>query len=848
MVNKLFLYLVLALALAFSVSAVGGINIAESTVVMTGNPGAINSSQYFTVHNIGSGALNGIVINSTDLNGLGGTISKSAMTFVPSVMDLAAGANAPSAIVLTIPADQRAGTYTGSAYAVYNITNQDSVTLSVTVRAVPSFTASGTTPSIVQGTSGTLTVNVTNTGNSDITGMMYRLTDPFTSGINLLDVTSSSVGTLSIPYGSSNSFTVSFNPPGSQPVGTYSGHVNLSYSGVELTVPLTVNVETINRQATGSATNAGVVMNRALGTVHSTSAGSLTVTNTGNYPLSGVTIYSSDLTGPSTISSSNIMVSENGFSMSVGQVKNIYLTPVGLSGALASGTYSGNLVVSYGGTSNLTVPFSVVVSDARASITPAEIVYPESIRNENVSTTVTITNTGDFTLTGITLAVSAPDTWMTGSVPGSLAVGGSFSVTLTSTVPEDAGSGPYKIGTLNFHSNEYSKNMDIKTNAEAMLVFDSVKVSIDDGGWDSVNDGGKAGDEARPGSRFAVKVKMENLFDDNDGLDMDDVEITALFHDAGEGGDDIDGESDSFDIDAGDKSIEMEIEFDDDVIDWEADAGDLLMELWAEGEDEEGGMHRAHFNFTIEVKRESKGDFIFTRLDAPSTVQCGRSFVLYVDGRSVGEDSDKEVVLEVENSALGIAIKQVFEMGKFDDDDGCNALDGDDDCSVFEFARTIQIPSNMATGSYTLEAKLYRDDGSKQTDEDDMEIRVECGTSSSSSTSSSSTTSTSSTTTSSTTTAASVRPSTTTSTSQTSASGSTPSTTTSSVEVLYGSGQGAGTARGVVASMPTKLTDTTKKEGFTESSGYLALLSVLSIVVIVGIIVLLIYAFTKPAE
>jgi hypothetical protein len=736
---------------------------------------------------------------------------------------------------------QRAGTYTGTAFAVYNITNQDSMSLVATVSPAPSYSATSTSPSIVQGTSGTLTVNVTNTGNVDLAGLSYRVTDPFTSGGDVLDVTSSNVGTITVTYGSSNTFNVAFSPSLSQAAGTYSGSVNLTYGTNTLIVPLTVTVSPINRQLTGSATSAGVAILRSAATVLTRTAGDLTLTNTGNTALTGVTISATDLTGPGTISAPALTVSDNGFTMAVGASKTVHVTPNGVPGSAASGTYTGTLQINYGGTSTLSVPFSVVVSDAVASITLAEVVYPASARETNVSTTVTIANNGAFQLNAVSLTTSAPNTWISGAVPGVLPVGGSFTVTLMSTVPEDADSGLHKIGTLTFGSAEYNKSVDIKTNAESMLEFDSVKVSIDDGSWDNVNNGDTADDDARPGSTFGVKVKLENLFSDDTDNELSDVELTAIFNAAGEDGDDIEGDSETFDIDAGDKSEEIELEFDDDVIDWDVDAGKLSMEITASGEDENNAIHTARFNLSINVEREKKSDFIITRLDAPTSAVCGRSFTLYVDGKSIGEDSDDEVILKITSSDLGLNQEEKFEMGAYDGEE-CDALDGDEDCIDFNYQTSVDVPSALS-GEYTITAKVYRDNGGDVTDEEDVEINVQCSNPTSSQqddydyeeTDTTTGTSTGTTT---------GNAGTTSTTKQT----TTPSATKASVEVMYGGTTTVPSTRGVTATMPTRITDTTKKAGFTESEGYLALLSVLSVLAIIGIIVLLVWAFSKPAK
>jgi hypothetical protein len=480
-----------------------------------------------------------------------------------------------------------------------------------------------------------------------------------------------------------------------------------------------------------------------------------------------------------------------------------------------------------------------------------DVIYPVSERNLNVTQTVTITNAGDYAITGITLAPSATNTWQTGVVPTTLAAGLSFSVTLMSTVPEDADSGAKSIGTLVFTSNQINRTANIKTNANSKLSFDSVKVSLEDGSWKNIDNNDTLGDDAKPGDTFAVKVKLENLFTDDEEIDMDNVEVIALFKGAGESGDDIDGDSESVDIDAGEKSSEVEIDFDETMIDWEATSGKLEMTLEATGNDDNGATHTAAYNFYIEVKRSTSGEIVFTRFSAQPTVQCGNSFVIYADGRSVGEDSEDEVVLKIQNDNLGIDIRETFSMGAYDGDEDCDAIDEgeDSECREFSYSKAIQIPADMAPGTYTIEGRLYINDGDKQTDDDSIDLNVECrgttttSTGTTTSTTSGGTTSTTTTTSGGTTsTTTTQRPATTTTTVPTQGA------TTSSVEIMYGGGRTTTTSRGVTASMPTRVTDTTQKKGFGDSGAYIALLSLLSVLLIIGIIVTLVVAFTKPRE
>ncbi len=566
------------------------------------------------------------------------------------------------------------------------------------------------------------------------------------------------------------------------------------------------------------------------------------VDNTGAEDLTGIALIPSNLVGASsTIPSSAVNLNTTSLDLTAGSGAAVGLTVAIPAGQLV-GPYAGNITAVYNDTHYDLMDLTVTVTASSPSVSLPAVNYDESERDQNTTKTITVTNNGGVTLTGISLTPNAPQTWV-GSYPSTLASGASFNVVMTSFVPDTLDSGVHKIGTLTFTSAQTSTTSDVNINAKSMLEFNSVKVSIDDGSWNSVDDGHEARDDARPGDSFEVKVKFENLFDNdyNDG-DMD-VQFWGVFHGAGEDGDDIESDNSDVSIDAGDKSDIEDgyLEFDDDFIDWNADSGKQTIEIFAEGEDDNGAMHYANFSFEVNIKRDNKAEFIFSRFESSAIAECGRSLTLYIEGRSIGKDNDDDVLLKIESSSLDVDIRKEFSMGAYDDDE-CDAFDNPDEdkCTEFTLRESIPLPNDMADGTHTFTAKLYRNGGNTQTDEATLDVTVTCdentGSSSSSSSSSGSTSSTSGT-------------SGTSSTGSTSGTASTtqPGTTTSTVDVLYtGSTQPSSASKGVVATMPTRITDTTKSQKFTDSPAYLALLSVLSVLAIIGIIVLVIVSMTKP--
>ena len=60
--KKLMIYAILSIALVISVIAVGSVNIQETAVSVSANPGSINNTQTITVENTGTTDLSGMKI------------------------------------------------------------------------------------------------------------------------------------------------------------------------------------------------------------------------------------------------------------------------------------------------------------------------------------------------------------------------------------------------------------------------------------------------------------------------------------------------------------------------------------------------------------------------------------------------------------------------------------------------------------------------------------------------------------------------------------------------------------------------------------------------------------------
>jgi hypothetical protein len=681
------------------------------------------------------------------------------------------------------------------------------------------------TVSNLQGSSQTITTSAVQlTPTSVNLGAGLSTSPQYTVNIPSLQFAGSYTGTLTATYNATDfdtaSFTVTVNPSPAASIQPNSPSITVGSSGqLILTVKNTGNTNLVNAPYTLTGT-----LTHANGIDTITPAESVAGTTTINY-------VSPSVQGQTTIP----------FTFNIPAAK-------------PTGTYTGTFSLNIG-TSTVTQAVTVTVSPipGTSSVILPEVQYDSSERDTTVQKQIIVYNNGATTLTGISLTTSAPNTSVSG-MPTTLAPGTSSTVTVSTYIPKSMDSGVKQIGSLNFYSNQVTATSAVKTNAVSKLTFDKVEVSLAGGAFDSVSSSGDStDDEARPMDTYDVRVVMENQFSSSSNIGIEDITVTAVFEGVSEDGNDNDGETETFDVDEDESSDAQEIEWDEDnTIDVESDDGDHEIVLTAEGEDENGAIHKATFTVIVEVKREADVDPTITDFSVyPQTIGCSDSFTIRVEGMNIGEDSDKDAALEITSSSLSISVKEEFELGDYSDDD-CNAIEEpEDSCREFSYDRSFSIPSSVKSGTYAIKARfLY--DTTREGDSETINLVVNCGTTSGTTSGTSGTTSGTSGTTTGTSGTSATTSGTSGTTSGTSGTttgtgsyyttpGYTTGTRTNEVQVLYTTTPTAGTGSQVSAatvSEPVHITDTTGQKKFTDSTAFIMLLVLANLAVLAIILAL----------
>lgn len=166
--------------------------------------------------------------------------------------------------------------------------------------------------------------------------------------------------------------------------------------------------------------------------------------------------------------------------------------------------------------------------------------------------------------------------------------------------------------------------------------------------------------DIKPGSTLEIKVKLENLFDEDIGdLDIEDIVVTVTIDEIDDG-DELEEESDEFDLNAEEKDT-VTIEFE---IPWEVDDDSFDVLIDVEGEDENGTMHYATDELTVRVKKESHELLIRRAVLSNTNLKCSRTTQLSFSVMNLGKDNE-DVTLTIFNDELELNKQDSFEL---DDD------------------------------------------------------------------------------------------------------------------------------------------------------------------------------------
>jgi len=334
------------------------------------------------------------------------------------------------------------------------------------------------------------------------------------------------------------------------------------------------------------------------------------------------------------------------------------------------------------------------------------------------STSFTVTNNGTVDFTGLSVVLTtteligfnvtfSPSSFnlANGSAPQSIIV--------TGNIPEDVNTrlSPFS-GTITVSGGGLgsSKTVNLDVTANTQLSLDKVKAKVE-GKSQSMDPDDKIKD-VLPGDKVVFTGDIENLFSDDEDIEIQDVEIEIVIEGIDdEGDDDLEESEDVGDIKADDKeSFSIEFNIPEDVED-----GDYDVTLVVDAEDENGAKHSVEWDLTLQLEKDKHYIQITKAGVSPSKVSCSRNIKIDVELKNQGTSDEDEVVLSIENADLEID----------NEDTSIDEIEeGTGDDTEFDKTYTFKIGDNVKAGTYPISIKSYYDTDT-ESDSTSIDVIVE---------------------------------------------------------------------------------------------------------------------------
>jgi len=268
--------------------------------------------------------------------------------------------------------------------------------------------------------------------------------------------------------------------------------------------------------------------------------------------------------------------------------------------------------------------------------------------------------------------------------PISLAALETAQVNLDLKVQDDEEAGKNKIGDLviswqNQIGEQSSTSVPVYITPKSYLIVESIKIN------------GKTSGDLSLDEENEIKVEVKNDYTE----DMEDVLVTVKILDVD--GDDLEEESEEYDIDNGDDENDFEVEFD--LSSEDIDEEKYTIEVTVEGEAEDGSEHETVVTKEVSLDLEKHNVIIKKASLTSETVQCLKQTNLEVTVENIGKSNENEVEIKVTNSELGIdEVQRNIDLDKFSGKDK-------------DYRAVFSLNLNEANaGSYPISIEVFRDE------------------------------------------------------------------------------------------------------------------------------------------
>lgn len=335
-----------------------------------------------------------------------------------------------------------------------------------------------------------------------------------------------------------------------------------------------------------------------------------------------------------------------------------------------SGTHAVNFSVSDNSSLSAYEMVSITVNDVPTNLTLTSLTLgdkdskrsnPQAKKSENrilyKTGTVTLTNTGLDTITGLSFAAvptgkfTASALNMTAAISStSISSGETAIMSVTANIPSDldgvdSSLNPSAFSVATFIVRGTTPNgasviasAPISMQAKNSLKIREVAVSVNNGEkTDTVSDGGRV-TNVKPGSKISLEVKIENKFSKDDDVSLQSINVNSKI-------DALDvSDSETISSITASNSKKAIIKFE---IPSDADKSDYTVEIEADADDENGAKHGDKIDFTIEVDRQDHELSISPISLNPDTIDCQASTELRFSVKNTGNNDEDNAFIRI---------------------------------------------------------------------------------------------------------------------------------------------------------------------------------------------------------
>ncbi len=371
------------------------------------------------------------------------------------------------------------------------------------------------------------------------------------------------------------------------------------------------------------------------------------------------------------------------------------------------------------GQASETESFAISANNAGADLTSSantiKLGGNSAERNTQVSTSYTVTNSGSEQISNLAAAftnsqgnaLSSDFNAQATISQNTLNVGESATVTAIATIPANKNSQESTIGQVRVtgtgaSSIQITETTFVTMQAESKLRITDVELEVNNDDEGDLDDGDNY-DELKEGDEITLTITIENLYSDNDDIDINDVYIEVEDDEW-----DIDEESDEEDISA-DSDEEFTITF---TIDDDLDEDETEVTIRVYGEDDEFDFeHYDEITFDFGIDREDDEISISSINWDQSTVSCNNAYAtLNVRIKNTGTDDQDEAAIFVDASELDFT-RRILNIEL---DEG--------DSETEEFRIPLQ---GVEAGSYFVEVNTYYRN-ERRSDQEVVPLTVTC--------------------------------------------------------------------------------------------------------------------------